>query len=273
MRNKETTEMNEKEQAAAAFGGKSGEQPVVTTDSERRIAELERELQNARVEQGRVKKLSEELKARDEELAKLRASRQNEDILSALSAEERESVSPEVLGVLTKAVGKVQSDYERRFREQEALRSQAEAGRREADTEAFARAVDARFPGFFSSVGQGGANEAAWKTFMRFNGPSVNTAYANCDMESIAHFVESFYRNHLGTDVPSGKGGSAAPEPSNQGGGNRPELGGGNRVYTNEEYAALDERCMKLRREGKIQEYRKLRDELDTILSEGRVKD
>lgn len=264
--------MNEKEQAAAAFGGTGSEKPVATTDSERRIAELERELQSAKVEQGRVKKLSEELKARDEELAKLRSSRQTEDILSALSEEDRESVSPEVLTAMAKLAGKVRSDNEQRLREQEAISARAEAGRREADAENFSRAVDARFPGFFQSVGIGGANEAAWKTFMRFNGPSVKNAYERCDMDAIVHFVESFYRFHLGTEVPSGKGATAAPEPSNQGGGIRSDAGGG-RVYTSEEYAALDERCMRLRREGKIQEYRKLKEELDSILSENRVRD
>lgn len=270
--------MSEEEQVKALLGkrkspaGGSGESP------EQRCAELERQLQSAKVEQGRVKALDARVKELEQECARLRGERGAADVAAALTPEERGDLPEDYIGAAAKmtsrAVGQaltgVNEELARMRREREAER-EAEEGRRKSD---FIRRVNARFPGFLGSISEGGDKAQAWASFLVNNADSVSSAFARCDLDSLVYHVERFYREVLDVRPPDGERGAAtAPDPVPRGSGKPAERDGGSeRAYTPEEYDALDEKCMKLRREGRIDEYRKLRDELDSALSEGRVR-
>jgi hypothetical protein len=133
--------------------------------------------------------------------------------------------------------------------------------------------VEEQFPGFFASVGAGGPNAAAWAEFCQMHGPSINAAYAQFNLKTITQFIKMF-KSKLGVRVPSGSQGAAtAPDPRNLGSGATVQLEDGAKVYTAEEFASLEKQAMQARRRGDWDAYRKLDQELNTILAEDRIKD
>lgn len=253
------------EQQDSVFGGGRSD----GTDWKARCEQLERELASARVEQGRVKKLDEEKKALEKEISGLRSAKGREDMLSALSEEERGNVAPEVLDVNVKLLERQREDYERRFRELEA-RMTADSGR--SAKEDFARRIDAAFPGFLSSVGSGGGNEQAWKTFKSAVGDYIDTAYQKLDFEGVAFFVRKFY-SEIGSEVPTaGSAGSSAPDPNAVSGGVGGLTANGSKVYTYDEISALYDRIEQCRMREDFKEANRLEAEIDRAMAEGRVK-
>ncbi|MBQ1344758.1 MAG: hypothetical protein IIY62_00205 [Kiritimatiellae bacterium] len=235
------------------------------------------ELDNMR---GRVKASDARIKELEKQLAELRTAKSGEDLVSrALSESEREKLAPEFLGAAAKLAAtsaeQVRREYEERERARLEQEAQARAANEERAKENFARLVEGRFPGFLSSVSTGGPNNAQWRKFMDEDGysASVNAAWNACNLEVLSQFIEQF-NSKLGIRVPSGSQGTAtSPDPRTLGSGAPVQTGGPNKVYTAEEYAALEKQAMQFRRRGDWEGYRKLNEELNTILAENRVKD
>ncbi len=229
------------------------------------------ELDNSR---GRLKALDAKLKELEKENAELRASKSNDDLISsALSEEERERLDPTFLS----ARAKVSAATEARLRRENDERDRQEAAEREArraEAKAnFARQIESSFPGFLSSIVAGGANESAWREFCEIYGASVDSATARFDVKAISVLIKQFNAAQ-GIRVPSGGQGKAtSPDPRNLGSGADVRFDNGTKIYTSEEYAALEKQAMAARRRGDFDSYRKLDQELNTILAEGRVKD
>lgn len=266
----------EVEQMDALMGGgtttPAAAQPTAQEEFERTRHELD-------VARGRLKARDGRVKELEKELAELRARTQQEDLVSkALTPEERERLDPSFIS----AAAKIASESENRIRREQEERDQRAIEEREADVQRrkadFSRRVEERFPGFMSSVGAGGEKSAAWTEFMHFNGPSVNAAYARFDLETVAYFIsqfDSWYKSKFGIRVPSGSQGKAtSPDPRNLGSGAQPvQQDDSKKVYTSEEYDAIEKKALAARRRGDWDEYRKLNDKLNDILAEGRVKD
>lgn len=256
------------EEHDSVFGGERSEE----TDWKKKYEQLEKDFASARVEQGRVKKLDEEKKALEKELAELRSRNNREDMLSALSDEERGNIAPEVLSATAKLLERQKAEYDRRLEELAARTSMgAEEGRRAAK-ESFARRIDSEFPGFLQSVGNGGPNADAWKSFKRTIGQYIDQAYANLDFDGVCYFVRRFY-SEIGSEVPSaGSAGSSAPDPNAVTGGIGGVHAGGSKVYSREEISGLFDRIEKLRMEENYKEANRLEAEIDRAMAEGRVK-
>lgn len=225
----------------------------------------------AKASDARVKELEAELKA-------ARDGKSKEELLASLSESVRENVAPEVQAaaaeIAAAALAREREANEARFARLENERAAEREASAEANQRAFMARIETTFPGFLSSVGPGGSNSEAWSKYLEHNRWSVAGALRNGDFGTIDYHVRQFCRS-VEIQVPSADGGGAAiSDPGNQAGGAVPkpkdEVG---KVYTGEEYDALDKRCDQLRRLGRYDEYMKLRDELDLALSEGRVKD
>lgn len=258
--------------AAESAAGAGGE------DWKAKCESLQRELASAKVEQGRVKKLDERVKELEAELKSRNAGRTREELLASLSEETRENVAPEVQAaaaeIAAAALAREREANEARFAQLESERAAASKMQAESEQRAFMARIDSAFPGFLSSVGPGGTNAVAWTRYLQFNKGSVAGALAACDFPTIEYHIKQFCQS-IEIPVPSADGGAAAPsDPGNQAGGAVPQQRfAQGKVYTGEEYDALDAKCEKLRREGRLDEYRQLRDELESALHEGRVKD
>lgn len=233
------------------------------------------------VARGRLKTLDARNKELEKEVATLRASKARTDIVStALSDEERANLDPTFLDAAAKiaaaSADAVRQDYE----ERERARQEQEAANRAANEavarENFARKIEERYPGFFNSVSRGGPYHEQWLNFKNdpYLGSSIVTAWNDCNVEVMSMFIEKF-NSSLSIRVPSGSQGQAtSPEPRNLGSGATVvHHGGPNKVYTADEYSALEKQADQLRRRGDWDGYRKVCDELNNILAEGRVKD
>lgn len=258
------------DQMDALMGGErkpDGAAKAVPDDYEK----TKHELDNAR---GRCKTLDARVKELERENAALRASRSQEDLVSsALTEEERQKLDP----VFLTAAAKIAAASEERIRREREERDQQTAQEREEREsqakEDFKRLLASKHPGFFESVAPGGEKAAAWADFMSRFGASVNAAYARRDENAVGYFVDLFNSQHRDR-VPSGsQGGATSPSPRNLGSGASVQPDGRAKTYTPDEYAALEKQAMAARRRGDFDAYRKLNDELKTILAEGRVKD
>lgn len=276
--------MSSKERVDALLGdGKppAGEDTVEFWKA--KAAEAERLAQSARVEQGRVAKMDARVKELEAENAKLRSGNRAAEIVAGLTDEERGEIAPDVLEAQARIAGRaadravgtafdgMRAELEKMKQEREAERAAAHE-RMAAD---FESRIERRFPGFLSSIGAGGDKAKAWASFLVNNAASVKDAYARCDYNALVYHIGRFYTEVLDVQPPREKGdGATLPDPSASGGGlpSGDAVGGGKR-YTAKEYDALDAKCMKLRRAGKLDEYDRLREELDSALSEGRVDD
>lgn len=261
-----------KDHDAIFGGGEGGGQPAGDVDWKQRCEAAERELASARVEQGRVKKLDEEKKALEKQVAELRAARGKESILEHLSAEEKESVAPEVLGVLSGALQRQNEEWERRFRESESRRAADDEVSNKIAKEDFVRRVDSAFPGFMRSVCKGGQNEGKWKEYKSSIGRYVDQAYANLDFEGLSDFIRRFYREPNVVVPNASQGGSSAPDPNALNGG----IGGvqttTGKVYSVAEVSAIYDRIEQCRAAEDFKEANRLEAEIDKAIQEGRVK-
>ena len=266
--------MNNTEQMNALLGKKN---PSGGTgeDWEARCHALEHELQTARVEQGRVQKLNARIKELESELAKLRAGGGAAKTVT-LTPEEQGEIPDEYVGAAAKladraannAVAGVNAELEQLRRERAAEKAEAQ----ERIAAEFVRRIDRRYPGFLASIGEGGDKHDAWASFLVNNAASVQEAFGKCDYDSLVYHIDRFYREVLEVRPPNGeKGNASAPDPVPHGGGKPKVAAGGEKIYTAEEYSALQEKCMKLQREGKDEEFQQLRAELDKALSEDRI--
>lgn len=230
---------------------------------------------------GRVRELSEKdrrISELEKENERLRTAGAATDMVAQLTPEERGDLPEDYLGAAAKLASRATDAALKGVNEEMARmrmeREEERAAGREAERARFIERINARFPKFLSSISEGGANVKAWSEFLAMNAGSVKMALENMDFGVLEYHIVRFYKEVLEVNPPKGgEGVATAPDPTSQGGGRPSTTEGGEKIYTASEYDALDEKCEKLRRKGDFVEYRKLRDELESALSEGRVKD
>lgn len=268
--------MDKEEQVRALFGG-AGTQGRQEEDWKSKFEEAQRQLNSARVEEGRVRKLNEEKKALEKRIAELEKGRQAAEIVAGMSEEERGDVPEEYVGVAAKAALNASEKVAARVTDElERLRKEREEEREEAQkrmSRQFLAQVEAKFPKFLADIGAGGDKKRAWDAFMENNSESVLKAFNSCNLDGLVYHVNRFYRDELGVRPPEGEGaGSPAPDPITSHGGNlnlNPEDPG--KKWTKDEYEALEKKALSLRASGNFKEYRRIVQELDNILSENRL--
>lgn len=242
-----------------------------TTDWKAKYEEAQHALESAKVEQGRVKKLAEENAKLQKQLAE-RTTRRPSDYLTD---EERNEIDEGQRGIIDKMVDGRVSDAVASSREEiERLKAKI-AEREERDGARRKRELDERFerefPGLAAQIGPGGDKAAAWASYRRFNGPSIDAALAAFDFDALAWHVKKFYTDELGIAPPSGGTAPAAPEPGNIGGG-KPVAVTPGKTYTWDEIDKLYDEIEVLRARGDREGMRRLSDEIEKAQREGRVK-
>lgn len=163
-----------------------------------RIAELESQLNATRVEQGRVRALSQDLSKKDEEIRQLRAQleAQSRKFSDMVPEHLRQYVSEEVMQAAgTLAQGVVQQEMQALRREQaeaDERRKAEEANNRERALGEFIGRIEARYPGFLDSVNPGGDKVAPWNKFLEVHRPSVVQAYGSMNFSAMSSLIDSF---------------------------------------------------------------------------------
>lgn len=245
-----------------------------------RIAELERELQQERVEKGRLRQTNDELRKAQEEIARLKAENAK---LSArkptdyLSDKERETIDAEQLAVIDKLVQGRMGDASAAVKaENERLRE--EMARREASAVEMRKAqfdaeVERIAPGLSAAISDGHMDEwNKWRAERR-RASSVNDAFRAFDAATAADFIMEFAETH---NIRAGGDGVAArPQTSYPlRGGSRPAARQGDTAtYTVEQYSEALRRAGDDYNAGRItaDEYRAIKKKFDTALNEGRI--
>ena len=248
----------------ALSGGSS--QSGDTTDWKAKYEEIQRELNSARVDQGRVRKLDEENKALQRQLEEERASRQSQNVIDVLPDDVKGDIPDEYLKaqsvVAQKATERLLAS---RDAEIEALKRQnAERDAREAALrkQRLDERFEGEFPGLAAQLGPGGDKHDAWINYRRYNGASIDAALAGFDFNSLAWHIRKFFTDELGIAPPSGGAGLAAPDPGSIGGG-KPVVAAPGKTYTEAEIDALFDRKEAARDRGDWSEVKRLTDEIN----------
>lgn len=242
-----------------------------------RIAELERQLQQERVEKGRLRQTNDELRSAREEIARLKAERDSlirrERASDYLNEDERMAIDDEQLGVIEKMVdgrlGEAKAETAR-LREELSRRDADAAGRRERE---FNEKVEALVPGLVAAIT--GENRDAWMKWAgeRRRAASVRDAFSSLDADTVAEFLGEF-ASEMGIRADGG-GIAARPRSSHSygGGGNAGAPRGDSTVYTVEQYGDELRRAASDYDAGKItlEERRAVERKFDRALAEGRV--
>jgi len=238
-------------------------------DWRKRAEEAEKELNKARVEQGRVKTLAQRNKELEEELAKARSAGARQ----ALPENLREAVSDET----AQAADHIARQESERVRQEVSERANKTDGQVERLRQSMIdMQIDSRFPGFRQSVDAGGELEAQWKRFLAVDGPSVVSAYEAGNIGALSILIRRFYAE-ADVPVPDVKEGSPiVPGPkSGAGGGTDTQHGGvSGKIYSTQEFNDANEKLSRDLARGVIDrnEYEKAGDELERALAEGRVR-
>lgn len=247
-------------------------------DWKAKCEELQRMLASARVEQGRVAKLSAELKAAQEENAKLRSASKAEAIAKTITPEEKGDLPDEFVGLAAKvaanATDGAMAGIHEKLAKIEADREAEKSAALERLQMEFVSKINSKYPGFLDSIAIGGEKNQAWTAFLVNNSESVRHAFETCDFNALVYHVDRFYRETLGVRPPAGDRGKASiPDPATTHG-SAPvvETDDPNKVYTQEEYDALEKKALAFRAAGDFKNYSLLNRELEKILSERRLK-
>ena len=265
--------MNEAGNKVGALIGAAGAAPEAADEWKQKYEELKREYDSKKPMLGRIGDLS----AKDREIAELRkrvgelekGGRRPSD---ALTPDERENLSPEFVNAAEKISTAATEGISEELKRMRMERDQERAEFLKAKEEQFLQAIENKYPGFLAKI-NGGEWAAAWSSYLSHNQGSVVSAYKSFDVGSLSYHVDRFYREVLEVRPPDGKGSASVPDPVSLAGGKPGTVVSKDKVYSPEEYEALEAECAKLRRNGDFDGYRKLRDNLETILREGRVKD
>jgi hypothetical protein len=259
--------------ALAGAGTDGGNAEGGATDWKAKYEEMERKFHSAQVEQGRVKKLDEEVKALRTRLADAETLRRAKEEVASLGEDSRGDVPEDYLvgaGVMAQkmaaqAIAEKSAEFERRMAERDAQDRVAAENR-------FAARIEQEFPGFLASaVIEGGDKHAAWTAYQRYNAASIQAAMRSFDYDTLAYHIRQFYTNNLGIEPPSGGAGRAAPDPGSIGGG-KPVVATPGRTYTQEEISNLYDEVEKARDRGDFAEVKRIGAEIDKAMREGRVK-
>lgn len=244
-----------------------------------RIAELERELQQERVEKGRLRQTNDELRQLKEELSKLKAenaSLKQRKPSDYLTEEERGELDAAQLAVIDKVVqGRVGDMSEMQRAENERLR--AELAKRDANMAAsiaaqFNAEVERIVPGLPAAITEHKTEWDKWASSPR-RAASVVNAFKNHDAVTVAEFFHEFAQaNGIRANWNSN---AARPNSSfSPRGGNHPlSTGGDMSTYTLEQYNAEMRKASDDVNAGRItpDQYRAIKHKFDTALNEGRV--
>lgn len=268
--------MNAMEELGSVLGGTKSTPDNGGDASAARIAELERQLQQERVESGRLRKVSEQLAQLQAENAQLRAAQRGDGstIINNLPKEVVEPVPDDIKRMTGAAIETAVSDAiaKERERYEAELAKLREEGAQSKRT-AFARQINAAYPSFFADTREGGKLYTQWSEFMERNGGSIGASLESFDFDGTKYHIDRFY-NEYGISNPSGgQGGAAAPDPRSIGGGVNPGAGEQKKTYTNAEYQELRKKAHEYRDAYEFEKYRTLAKELDDAIMEGRVKD
>jgi len=179
-----------------------------------RIAELESQLNATRVEQGRVRALSQDSSKKDEEIRQLKAQldSQSRKFQDMVPEHLRQNVSEEVMqaaGMVSQGVVSEQMQaLERRLAEAEERKKAQEAQIDAQNRRAFIERIEAKYPGFLGSVNPGGDKVAPWDKFLEVHKPSVLQAYGSMNLSAMSSLIDSF----LSMIGVSQRGGDANPQ-------------------------------------------------------------
>lgn len=284
--NQETTETTQTTTTPVAADALSpvaaGNQQTQTQPSgdAQRIAELERELQQERVEKGRLRQTNDELRSAKEEIARLKAEnarlaqRKPSDYLTD---EERAELDDKQLAAIDKVVqGRVGDMSAAQKAENDRLRE--EIARRDANIAASAKAqfnaeVERLAPGLAAVVNEHAAEWQKWAASPR-RAASVAAAFQQNDAATVAEFLQEFVQSK-GIQA-NGDGIAARPRTSFS------PTGGSHPVQTDERDTAtytVDQYGEALRRAGEdltagritSEQYRAIKQKFTTALNEGRI--
>lgn len=259
-------------------GGTSGGAGHAPIDYKAEYEKVQRQLQGERVEAGRLKKANEENAALRKRLEELESQRGTEEALAALPENLRELPDDYKQGAAALAkhmVDKANAERDAKLQEMETRFEEGERRRRVEAMGSFVGRIESSYPGFIKSIGDGGDKQKAWVTYQRHNAATIKAAIAECDFDTLAYHIKSFYSS-LGLDAPSGnQDGSAAPDPRAIGGGAQTQVTGGpGRTYSVEEYKrTMDEAQAKFQSQQiSYRDYSAICGELTKAYREGRVK-
>ena len=244
-----------------------------------RIAELERELQQERVEKGRLRQTNDELRQLKEEVNRLKAensSLKQRKPSDYLSEAEREQLDDVQLAVIDKVVrGRVGDMSEAQRAENEQLR--AELAKRDANMAASAAAqfnaeVERLAPGLTAAISERKEDWMKWVSSPR-RSASVAAAFKSYDAATVAEFLQEFAQ---AKGIQTNWNGTAARPNSSFSprGGNHPlNDKGDTTTYTLEEYNTAMRKASSDFNAGAItpEEYRAIKQKFDTAIQEGRV--
>ena len=243
--------------------------PQETTGNDR-VVQLEKELQDMRSHQGRVRKANEELKAAREENERLKAelekykSRTPKDYLDD---DEREIIDDAQLNALDKVIkGRMGEANAATKAENDRLHEELRA----VSKVRFNAEVERLAPGLASAIS---ANKDAWLKWSgaKRRAASVAAAFKEFDAETVASFFQEFAQaNGISTETNA----LSARSPSAPKGGNRPVVKDGDQtVYTVAEYSAALRKAQSDRASGKISndDYKAIIKKFDKAIEEGRI--
>ena len=269
-------EMTKAMDALAGRGAATGISGGDATDWKAKFEEAQRELASAKVEQGRVRKLDEQVKALQAENAKLSSSRRAQSVIDGLPPEVKEGFTDDSLKaqalIAQRAVEAANAERDAQIAQMKAEQAERDRRNAQAAEAAFAQMIEQKFPGFLrSAVYEGGDKHGAWTEFVEDFGPSINAAVRAQDFAKLSRFIEMFYNQKLEIPPPSGGSGAAAPDPSATGGGTSVLVKPG-KTYTWDEIDKLYDEIEVLRSKGDKDGMKRLSDEIEKAQREGRVK-
>ena len=255
-----------------------GAAPQQSGDAER-IAALERELQQERVEKGRLRQTSDELRKAQEEIARLKAEnaslsqRRPSDFLSD---EERAAIDPDQLAVIDKLVKGRMGDASAAVKA-EADQLREELHRRDASAAQMAKAqfnaeVERLAPGLAAAINDRRADWEKWSSAPR-RAASVAMAFKSLDAATVAEFLQEFAQSNGVQANVDGLAARPGTSYSPRGGNHPVSVGGDQTTYTVEQFSEAMRQASDDYNAGRItaDDYRAIKKKFDTALNEGRV--
>lgn len=265
------SETAEKDALSVMAGTSEGSAVAGGEDWKSKYEALERKYQTEKVESGRLSKTNEELAAARKRIAELegidRTKRAMADIPEEISGDVPDYYKATSAIIAQRTVDESMAAMNERM---ERMEMQANEGAKNA----FANRINSEFPGFLNGIGPGGDKQAAWDKYLKHNSASVREAMARGDYDTLTYHIREFYQRELGVPVPTGKGVSTVPDPSQTSGGGKPVVTASfipGKIYTQAEYSALEQRAEEARSRRNFTEYQAMTQELDRIIAEGRI--
>lgn len=252
-------------------GGNKPKETATSDPKDAKIAELERELQKNRVENGRLAKANEHIRDLEGKLSEYQKREAEKSTIADLPQDLKESLPEDYLKALGTVGAKISREAEARQKaESERYASEVAAIRKQA----FGERVERNHPGFIAEVADGGKLHDAWVKYQRFNRDSIVNAFNACDYDTLAYHIGRFC-DEVGVQFPSGgREETAAADPrALGGGGNGAETQKpAGKVYTSEEYVKLYDELERARDRGDFAEMKRIDSEIKKAPAEGRVK-